>query len=347
MAELPVRNEDFRPFDEAAAAKSRRHWDEVAKPLGSLGRLEEAVTRIIGATSDPDYTIEKRAVLTLCADNGVVQQGVTMTPGAVTTILTKGLAQNCLTVNTMASVAGAEVFTVDMGIAQALEIDGLINRRIGPGTNDFSQGPAMTREQAVQGIQTGIELVKDLKDKGYKIICTGEAGIGNTTSSSALAAVFLNKTVSEVTGRGVGLSDEGLAKKIATIETAIELNEPNPSDPIDVISKLGGFDIAGMCGIFLGGAKYQVPIVVDGIISSVSALSALRLFPQAHTTMVASHQSAEPAAAALLQALDLKPLITAEMRVGEGTGAVAVLPLLDMAFAVYHNTATYSDLGIG
>jgi len=347
VSELGINAEDLVRFDEESAEQSRKHWDEVAKPLGSLGLLEEAVTRIIGAMSDTDYTIDKRAVLTLCAANGVVEQGVTMTPGVVTTILAKALAQNLLTVNRMAAVAHATVYTVDMGISDPLSLEGLIDRRIGPGTNDISQGPAMSREQAIQAIKVGIDLVCDLKNKGYKIICAGEAGIGNTTTSSALASLLLQRDVEEVTGRGVGLTDEGLARKVFIINKAIEINEPNVSDPLDMLAKLGGFDIAGMCGIFLGGARYRIPIVVDGIISSVAALIAMRLFPQAQTTMIASHQSAEPAAAALLEALDLKPLICANMRVGEGTGAVAALPLLDMAFEVYRTTATYSDLDIG
>ncbi|MCL2529422.1 MAG: nicotinate-nucleotide--dimethylbenzimidazole phosphoribosyltransferase [Coriobacteriia bacterium] len=347
MSEINLYPEELVSYDEEAAELSRKLWDAVAKPLGSLGLLEEAVTRIIAATADPDYTLDKRAVLTLCADNGVVGQGVTMTPGEVTTILAGALAQNLLTVNRMAAVAHATVYTVDMGISKPLAVEGLIDRRIGPGTNDISLGPAMTREQAIQAIHTGIDLVRDLKAEGYKIICAGEAGIGNTTTSSALAALLLQQDVESVTGRGVGLTDEGLARKVFIIKQALEVNKPNINDPLDMLAKLGGFDIAGMCGIYLGGAKYRVPIVVDGIISSVAALLAARLFPQAQITMLASHQSAEPAAAALLQALELSPLICAGMRVGEGTGAVAALPLLDMAFEVFRTAATYGDLAIG
>ncbi|HBT95384.1 MAG TPA: nicotinate-nucleotide--dimethylbenzimidazole phosphoribosyltransferase, partial [Coriobacteriia bacterium] len=232
MVELQLQAGDLAVFDEAIAESSAKKWDEVAKPLGSLGRLEEAVIGILAATSDPDYTIDKRAVVTLCAANGVVDQGVTMTPGVVTTILAKGLAENKLTVNTMAAVAHADVFTVDMGIAEPLEIEGLLDRRIGPGTGDISQGPAMSREQALQAMQVGIDLVRDLKEQGYKIICTGEAGIGNTTSSSAITTVLLDGDPVELTGRGVGLSDEGLAKKVATIKRAIEVNAPDVNDAI-------------------------------------------------------------------------------------------------------------------
>jgi nicotinate-nucleotide--dimethylbenzimidazole phosphoribosyltransferase len=210
----------------------------------------------------------------------------------------------------------------------------------------MSQGAAMTRQQAIQAIQAGIELVRDLRGQGYQILATGEMGIGNTTTASAIAAVLLGQPVAAVTGRGAGLSDEGLAHKRAIIEQAIAVNTPDPADALDVLHKLGGFDIAGLCGVFLGGALYRIPVLVDGLISSVSALVAQRLCPAASVCMLPSHVTAEPAGALILAALGLEPLITANMRLGEGTGAVAALPLLDMALSVYHDLISFADIGL-
>lgn len=333
-------------FDEAATNAAFARWNQIAKPLGSLGLLEDAVIQIAGITGNARYTLGKRAVLMLCADNGVVQRGVTQTGSEVTATLAKGAAEGSLTINKMAKVARTDVMAVDMGVCEALGLPGLLNRRIAPGTADISIGPAMTPEQAERAIQTGIELVVQMKAEGYKILCTGEAGIGNTTTSSAMASVLLGCGVEDVTGRGAGLSSEGLKRKVATIQKAIEVNRPDANDPMDVLAKLGGFDIAGLCGVFIGGAICRVPVLVDGFISSVAALCAARLRPEAKHAMLASHLSAEPAGAMVLEALGLRPLICAGMRVGEGTGAVAALPLLDMAYAVYSDMPTFEELAI-
>jgi nicotinate-nucleotide--dimethylbenzimidazole phosphoribosyltransferase len=222
----------------------------------------------------------------------------------------------------------------------------LIDHHIADGTNNIAEGPAMTDEQAYMAIEAGIRLVKDCADQGYTILATGEMGIGNTTTSSAVASILLHSPVAEVTGRGAGLSDSGLLRKISVIEKAIKVNQPDPDDAYDILRKLGGFDIAGMTGIFLGGALYRIPIVIDGIISAVSALIAMRLCPESRHAMLASHVSDEPAGRMLLDALNLRPLITAEMRLGEGTGAVASFPLLDMALCVYHGSSSFSDIGL-
>ena len=195
-------------------------------------------------------------------------------------------------------------------------------------------------------MELGADLVRECRDRGADIIATGEMGIGNTTTSSAVASVLLGLPPVEVTGRGAGLSDAGLARKIAAIERAISVNRPDPADPVDVLSKVGGLDLAGLCGVFLGGAKYRLPILVDGFISAVAALCAVRLWPEAGWAMLASHVSAEPAGRLVLDELGLKPLITAELRLGEGSGAVAALPLLDMALAVYHSGHTFDKMGM-
>ena len=345
--EIETLSKSMPAFDETAAKAARDRWNGIAKPLDSLGRLEKAVVRIAGLTGDARYHIDRRALLVLCADNGVVRQGVTQTGSEVTAALAKFLAQGDISVCKMAEVARVDVFGVDMGILENPKLPQLLDRRLGAGTNDMSEMPAMSREQAMQGIRHGVDLVRRCREQGYKIVLTGEAGIGNTTTSSAMAAVFLGRTPAEVTGKGAGLSREGIRRKVAVIEKALALHQPDPNDAIDVLSKVGGFDIAGLAGIFLGGAVCGVPVLVDGLISSVAALTALRLCPAAGKAMIASHVSAEPASRWLLEALDLEPLVCADMCLGEGTGAVAALPLLDMAYAVYDKMLTYEEISIG
>lgn len=345
--ELAAHIQAVPPFDRDAADAAAARWSSVAKPLGSLGLLEDAVVRIAGLTGDPGYRIDRRAVLVLCADNGVVRQGVTQTGSEVTAALARCLAGRDISVCKMAEVAGAEVIGVDMGINADLGLPEILDRRIAAGTADITEGPAMTREQAERAILHGIELVGMCRDRGFRLLATGEAGIGNTTTSAAMASVLLGRDPAEVTGRGAGLSGEGLRKKVAAIKEAIRINAPDPSDPVDVLAKLGGFDIAGLAGVFLGGAVYRIPVLVDGLISSVAALTARRLCPDSGNAMLATHVSAEPAARWVLEALGLNPLICAGMRLGEGTGAVAALPLLDMAYAVYGKMLTYEEMAIG
>lgn len=337
-------NDQIPAFDQAAAKQAKNNWDAIAKPLGSLGILEDDIIQIAGLTGNPQVCLDKRGVLVMCADNGVVEEGVTQTGQEVTAIVASNIAHMDTSVCNMARVAGADVTAIDMGCATPAE--GALDRRIAPQTNNFTKGPAMTRAQAEQGLTTGIELVKEYKDRGYQLLATGEMGIGNTTTSSAVAAVLLGLPIEEVTGRGAGLSDAGLTRKIAAIKKGIEVNQPNPTDAIDVLAKVGGFDIAGMAGVFLGGALYQVPVLIDGFISALSALVAARICPASTHAMIASHVSAEPAAHMVLEELGAKPLIQAGMRLGEGTGAVCAMPLLDMALSVYREMVSFDDIQI-
>ena len=327
-------------------SEAQKRWDSLAKPLGSLGLLEDAVVKIASLTGNADVRLNNRALLVLCADNGVVAQGVTQTDSSVTAAVARALGTGESTVCHMARVANCRVVPVDMGILDFPSGAGVLDRRVRNGTGDITQGPAMSREECLRAIEIGKSLVREQKAAGADILATGEMGIGNTTTSSAAAGVLLDLPPAQVTGRGAGLSDAGLARKIAAVERAIRLNRPDPADPIDVLSKVGGLDIAGLCGIFLGGAECRVPILVDGFISAVAALCAARLNPEAGSAMLASHVSAEPAGRLVLDALGLKPLITAEMRLGEGSGAVAALPLLDMALAVYHSGHTFDRMGM-
>ena len=334
------------PPDEVARAEARRRWNDCAKPLGSLGLLETALEDIAALTGSADIRLDRRAVLVLCADNGVVAQGVTQSPSSVTGLVAKQLAARRTSVCRMAQAARCQVVPVDVGILDFQEMPGVLSRRIGNGTGDISQGPAMTRRQAEQALQTGMELGREQQALGVELLATGEMGIGNTTTSSAVACVLLGRPAEEMTGRGAGLSDQGLQKKTAAIRRALEVNRPDPSDPLDILQKVGGFDIAAMCGVFLGGALYRVPVLIDGLISAVAALCALRLCPAAGKAMLASHVSAEPAGGLVLEALGKQPLITAGMRLGEGTGAVAAMPLLDLALAVYRESYTFEEGGI-
>ncbi|WP_337595090.1 nicotinate-nucleotide--dimethylbenzimidazole phosphoribosyltransferase [Ruthenibacterium lactatiformans] len=338
--------QNITPPDEATREQAHRRWAACAKPLGSLGLLETALEDIAALTGDAQAPLLPRAVLVLCADNGVVAQGVTQTDSSVTAAVTRNLAAGRTSVCQMAQAAQCAVVPVDMGVRDFAPQPGVLARRIGNGTGDITQGPAMTRAQAEQAVLAGAELVRTQKEKGVRLLATGEMGIGNTTTASAVASVLLGRAPVEMTGRGAGLSDEGLRRKVAAIERAVALSRPAADDPLDVLAKVGGFDIAGMCGVFLGGAACRVPVLADGFISAVAALCAVRLCPAAAKAVLASHVSAEPAGMLLLDALRKKPLITAGMRLGEGTGAVAAMPLLDMARAVYMDCYTFEEGGI-
>ena len=335
------------PPDETARAAAHAHWAALAKPLGGLGLLETMVEDAAALTGTETPALTRRAVLVLCADNGVVAQGVSQTDASVTRAVLQNLAARRTSVCRMAAAAHCTVVPVDMGIAGA-PVPGAVNCRIAPGTADFTLGPAMTRTQAVQAIVHGIELVRAQKraPAGIQMLATGEMGIGNTTTSSAVASVLLNQPVQAMTGRGAGLSDAGLRRKLAAIERGIAVNHPDAADPLGVLAALGGFDIAGLCGVFLGGALENLPIVMDGFISGVAALCAVRLCPAAGKAVFASHASSEPAARLVLDALDKKTLITADLHLGEGTGAVASLPLWDMALAVYNGCYSFAEGGI-
>ena len=334
------------PADQEAMGRAKARWDSIAKPLGSLGALEDAVIRIAGMTGSPDVDISKRAVVVMCADNGVVAEGVTQTGQEVTAIVAENMSTGDTSVCAMSRAAGAEVVPVDIGTVTPLKGARIRQKCVRRGTANMTQGPAMSREEAVQAILAGVEVARELRGRGVKLLATGEMGIGNTTTSSALAAVLLDRPVEDMTGRGAGLSSEGLQRKIRAIETAVRVNRPDPGDVLDVLHKVGGLDIAGLAGVFLGGALCRTPVLVDGFISSVAALVAARLCPQCKDYMLGSHASEEPASQLVLAELNLRPFLYAGMRLGEGTGAVAVMPLLDMGLAVYREMTTFEDTNI-
>ena len=287
------------PRDQQAYEACICRFNKIAKPLGSLGKLETLLARVAGASGSAEVNIRKKCVLVFCADNGVVARGVAQSDYHVTTAIARSLVRGTASINVMAKAAGAEVYPVDLGMVET--VPGLLDRKLFCGTGDISQGPAMTREQAEQAILTGFELVREKAAEGYGIVATGEAGIGNTTTSSAVASVLLDLPVEVVTGRGSGLSDAGLTRKQEVIHKSIMVNCPNPQDPIDVLAKVGGADIAAMTGAFLGGAFCHVPVVIDGLISSVAALCAVRLCPAVSGYLLPSHLTAEPAGRKIME----------------------------------------------
>lgn len=335
---------NIKPASKEAYDACIYHFDHIAKPVGSLGKLETLLATIAGAGGTPKIDISKKCVLVFCADNGVLAQGVAQSTHDVTTAIANSLVRHTTSVNAMAASCGADVFPIDMGMID--QVDGLLPHSVARGTKDISAEPAMTMKQATQAILTGMNLVKERKEEGYRLIATGEAGIGNTTTSSAILSCLLNVPVEQVTGRGSGLTDEGLLRKQNAIKKAIQINQPNTSNPLDVLAKVGGFDIAGMVGAFLGGALYGIPVIMDGFISGVAALLAVRLCPDVKDYILPSHISAEPAGQMLMQALGFQPVLHADMRLGEGTGAVALMPLLDMAASVYWNAASFDDIHV-
>ena len=317
----------IKPLDHNAMEIAQKRWDSIAKPLHSLGKLETLLIQIAGITGNAEVDLSRRGLIAMCADNGVVEEGVTQTGQEVTAIVAENFLKYDTSVGVMCKQNHAEIFPVDMGMVTDTKVR--TDHKIAYGTQNMTKGPAMTREQAVKGLEAGIEM-----------------GIGNTTTSSAVASVLLKQPVEEMTGRGAGLTSEGLVRKINAIKKAIALNEPDPEDAIDVLAKVGGLDIAGMAGVFLGGAVYGIPVVMDGFISCVSALIAMRICPAARDYILASHVSNEPAAHLILENMGKEAIIHADMCLGEGTGAVALFPILDLAAAVYHSMSTFDDIHV-
>lgn len=334
--------EKIKPLDERAMEEAQKRWNSIAKPLHSLGVLEDLIIQIAGMTGSSSIDIGKKALVAMCADNGVVEEGVTQSGQEVTAICTEQFVKGTTTACRMCQHCGADLFPVDVGMVT--DTSARTDLKVAYGTKNMVKEPAMTREQAVKAVEAGIHMAEELAAKGYRMLATGEMGIGNTTTSSAMASVFLEQPVEMMTGRGAGLTSEGLQRKIAAITKAIALHRPDKEDPLDVLSKVGGFDIGGMAGVFLGGAAMGIPVVMDGFISCVAALLAANICPASKDYMIASHVSKEPAARLLLEALGKKAFIHADMCLGEGTGAVAAFPLLDMGAVVYTTMGTFGDI---
>ncbi len=332
----------IQPPDQAAITAAVEQWNGVAKPLGSLGLLEEQVSRIAGMIGSPDVRLGRRAAVVMCADNGVVAEGVTQTDSSVTAIVARAIAEGTSNISAMAAQFNVEVIPIDVGMNT--DVPGVLPKKNAYGTGNIANGAAMTVSQAEAAIRAGMDAVRDCAERGIRIVVSGEMGIGNTTTAAAISSVLLGRSVEEMTGRGAGLDAAGLARKISAIKRAVAVNAPDPSAPLDLLAKLGGFDIAGMTGLFLGGAVYRVPVVIDGVISAAAAAIAAAIEPKCRGFMLPSHVSNEPAGRALLEHLRLKAPINAGLRLGEGTGGILLLPLLDGALSVYHGSHRFTDL---
>lgn len=338
-----------------AKRHAKKHWESIAKPLDSLGLLEDMVIQVCGIRGNASPAgLPKKALLILCGDHGVVAEGVTQTDQSVTKIVSENFAKGCSTVNYMAQSAGVDVYTVDMGMntscypTKALVQNAVVDRKVRKGSGNIALEPAMTLEECKKAVRTGIELVGQLKEAGYEIIATGEMGIGNTTPTSILAAVFLKQPPRAVTGKGAGLSAEGLERKRRAVEKALDrIREKQLKGPMEILAEAGGLELAGMTGVFLGGVLHGVPIVIDGCISAVCALTASLMDKRVEEIALASHQSEEITGRLALERLGKEPMIHGHMCLGEGSGAVAVLSLLDMAFKVYENMGTFEAYSIG
>ncbi len=334
---------NIQKLEKEVVEESRLYWNTIAKPLYGFGDYETIITKIAGIQKSLKVNIEKKAVVVFCADNGVVEEGISQAGQSVTAAVAENIASGRGEVNHLAKIAGADVITVDVGVAEDLKSIGVYNHKLRYGTHNFCKEEAMSRKEALELIHVGIQMVSRLKDAGYQMLAVGEMGIGNTTTSSAIASVLLEQEVEAVTGVGAGLSKEGLSRKISAIKKGIELHKPQKEDPIGVLSSVGGFDIAGMTGLLLGGGIYGLPIVLDGMIALTAALLAKAIAPNITEYLIPSHLGKEPVCQCALDALELHPTIHANMGIGEGTGAVMLFPHLDMVADIYNTFFTFEQ----
>jgi nicotinate-nucleotide--dimethylbenzimidazole phosphoribosyltransferase len=339
--------ESIKPPDRKAMEQARARQDDLTKPAGSLGRLEELSVQLAGIQGKASPQIEKKAMITMAGDHGVLAENIGNWPQEVTAQMVENFLNGGAGINVLARQVGARIVFVDMGVASDLKPHPqLIVRKIGYGTANMCRGPAMTGEQAVKALEAGIEIVETEADKGLDIVGTGDMGIGNTTASAAICAVITGKPAGEVTGRGTGLSDEQLAHKIGVIERALAVNKPDASEPLDVLAKVGGFEIGGLAGVILGAAARRVPVVIDGFISGAAALIAASLAPQVKDYLIAGHVSAESGHPAMLEHLGLKPLLDLGLRLGEGTGAALGMFIAEAAARTLNEMATFAEAGV-
>lgn len=337
----------IQPLDENAMQAARQRQNTLTKPPGSLGILEELSIKAAGIQGKPIPVIKDKAVIVMAGDHGVVAEGVSAFPSEVTPQMVVNMLQSGAAINVLSKHVGARVILVDMGVASELPAhENLISRKVRSGTSNFVDGPAMSRDEAVQSILTGAEIVKTEIAKGLDILATGEMGIGNTTPSAAIAVALSGKPANEVVGRGTGVDDQGLQRKIEVVETGIEINKPDPQDGLDVLSKVGGFEIAGLVGVILGAAENKVLVVVDGFISTAAAMIAMTLSPQVKDYLIAGHCSQEFGHAKMLKWLGLCPVLDLELRLGEGTGAVLAMSVVEASCKIISDMATFTEAGV-
>ncbi|MFH1382405.1 MAG: nicotinate-nucleotide--dimethylbenzimidazole phosphoribosyltransferase [Chloroflexota bacterium] len=337
----------IRPLDKATMAQAQARQDQLTKPQGSLGRLEELSVQLAGIQGKSIPQIKQKAIITMAGDHGVVAEKVGNWPQEVTAQMVYNFLNGGAGINVIARQVGARVIVVDMGVASELKPDNrLLSRKVARGTKNMCSGPAMSKDEATKAVETGIELVEAEITKGLDIVGTGDMGIGNTTPSAAICAVMTGKPVAEVTGRGTGISDEQLAHKVEVIERALAMNHPDPKEPLDVLAKVGGFEIGGLAGVMLGAAAHHIPVVIDGFISGAAALIAIGLAPQIKDYLIPAHVSAEAGHRLMLKHLGIKPLLDLDMRLGEGTGAALGIFLSETAARILGEMATFGEAGV-
>lgn len=344
--ELKILVNSIESLNKNAMARSKNYLDNLSKPIGSLGILEDLVVKLSGIKGGHIKKINKKSIVIMCADNGIEEEGVSSCPREVTATVTKNMANRTTAVCKQSEFYKSDVEIVDIGVDKDFDDPRILNRKIRYGTSNMSKGPAMTREEAVKAIKVGIEIVRELKERGYDLIGTGEMGIGNTTTSAAIISVFSGIDSDIIVGKGSGLTDEGLEHKRRMVKKSLEVNNPNKDDALDVLSKIGGFDIAGLCGVFLGGAIFKIPVVIDGLISSAAALCAKGICLKSGEYMLGSHLSAEPGAQYAMEALGVMPLFSLGMRLGEGTGCPIAFGIIEGAIYTMNNMASFNESGV-
>ncbi len=334
-------------LDHQLMDKAQERLNNLTKPLGSLGRLEELARQVVGITAKENPEFKNKIIFTLAADHGVTDEGVSAFPKEVTAQMVYNFLRGGAGINVLARHVGAKVIVVDIGVAEDLkDTTGLIIRKIGYGTKNMAKGTAMTRNQAIKSIETGIEIFEEEMRDGLDIVGTGEMGIGNTTSACAITAVFTKFEVEDITGRGTGIGEQGLKNKIQVIKEAIRINKPDPRDAIDVLTKVGGFEIGGLVGIILAAASRRVPVVIDGFISGAAALIAFGIEPRTKEYMIASHCSVEIGHKAILDYIGLKPILDLNLRLGEGTGAALGISIIEAGIKILTQMATFTSAGV-
>ena len=337
----------IQPIHEMAVQAARQRQDDLIKPRGSLGRLEALSIQMAGIYNTDIPVIKDKVIITMAGDHGIVASGVSAYPQEVTSQMVMNFLNGGAAINVLSRHINARIVVVDMGVAADFTPRaGLIIKKISYGTSDMTRGAAMTPEQARQSILTGIEIVNDEISKGADVIGTGDMGIGNTTPSTAIAAVLSGKSPAEIAGRGTGLDDEGLERKISAVEKAITVNQPDPHDGLDILAKVGGFEIGGLVGVMLGAAAQHKVVMVDGFISSAAAMLAVCLAPQVKPYLIAAHRSQEKGHDIMLEWLGLSPLVDLDMRLGEGTGAAIGITLAEAACKLLGEMATFSEGGV-
>lgn len=345
ILESTIKN--IQPLKPEYRTLAKAKLDRLTKPVGSLGRLEELAAHYVAISGEVRPQLPKTMVFTLAADHGIAAEGVSAYPSSVTAQMVLNFLTGGAAINALARQIDAEVRIVDLGVAADLDDPtGLVVRKVGFGTKNFVKGPAMSEQEALQSVETGIELVQEANAEGVRVVATGEMGIGNTTSSAAITSVMTGRPVSQVTGKGTGIDEAAWRRKISLIEQALSLNQPDPRSPLDVLAKVGGFEIGGIVGVILGGAACRMPVVLDGFISGAAALLAAAMAPACRSYLIASHISAEPGHRAILDRLELHPFLDLDLRLGEGTGACLAIGLLQASLRILTEMATFEEAGV-